>query len=540
MALNAFEVFPLYRSFSTRADGLAEIAKHGLGDLRVRFFFCFLQEEAFDNMGDNSEFVREARRFPNLCADLQIEKLAAQVAKDAELVLLSNDQSMVDAGFWEHVNIPGVEMTVAKCGDNIRKKGWHLFHGGIGAGKTENVLLPEARRHKNHDRALVIVPNVIRAKEWAHYHNYGTSPADIKKAIASHDQLVICAASIRQISVEGDFFPYRHIYVDELCEILRYAEKQNDPKEAKDHFWQSLDNLWRLARYADRFLGFTADAPKAYVVGTMEKAAREFNRAAFYYKTTESFAKYQTYSLMASEEDLIWSVAQKINNGLSAWGYVDFSSHNAALPNFANILRKLCPGKKIEWFDKDKLDDVMGQPIRELGLVEYIKQKRREGELDCFISSPFARSQYSILYDKEEEDLIFDFSFACLRSADVGTPQDGDQGLGRSRQTKQKLVYIKEAIKGCRVVEKGDGLKSLEKNFGKSADLSKAEAWEKIAWHNRVATQQYTLANKASRKWLFKLLVENRGAKVVQPTITIPKYDLDAYLKIAREVREEA
>ena len=546
MALNAFEVFPLYRSFSTRADGLAEIAKHGLGDLRVRFFKRLLQEEAFDNMGDNSEFVREARRFPNLCGDLQIEKLAAQVAKDAELVLLSNDQSMVDAGFWEHVNIPGVEMTVAKCGDNIRKKGWHLFHGGIGAGKTENVLLPEARRHKNHDRALVIVPNVIRAKElakelgWAHYHNYGTSPADIKKAIASHDQLVICAASIRQISVEGDFFPYRHIYVDELCEILRYAEKQNDPKEAKDHFWQSLDNLWRLARYADRFLGFTADAPKAYVVGTMEKAAREFNRAAFYYKTTESFAKYQTYSLMASEEDLIWSVAQKINDGLSAWGYVDFSSYNAALPNFANILRKLCPGKKIEWFDKDKLDDVMGQPIRELGLVEYIKQKRREGELDCFISSPFARSQYSILYGKEEEDLIFDFSFACLRSADVGTPQDGDQGLGRSRQTKQKLVYIKEAIKGCRVVEKGDGLKSLEKNFGKSADLSKAEAWEKIAWHNRVATQQYTLANKASRKWLFKLLVEDRGAKVVQPTITIPKDDLDAYLKIAREVREEA
>ncbi|MEC7092249.1 MAG: hypothetical protein VXW78_05225, partial [Pseudomonadota bacterium] len=127
-----------------------------------------------------------------------------------------------------------------------------------------------------------------------------------------------------------------------------------------------------------------------------------------------------------------------------------------------------------------------------------------------------------------------------MRSADVGTPQDGDKGLGRSRQTKQKLVYIKEAIKGCRVVEKGDGLKSLEKNFGKSADLSKAEAWEKIAWHNRVATQQYTLANKASRKWLFKLLVENRGAKVMQPTITIPKDDLDAYLKIAREVREEA
>ena len=107
----------------------------------------------------------------------------------------------------------------------------------------------------------------------------------------------------------------------------------------------------------------------------------------------------------------------------------------------------------------------MGQPIREMGLVNYIKHKVREGQLDCFIASPFARSQYSLLWDNDESDKIFDFSFACARNADIGTPQDViTSGLGRSRQTKDKLVFINEADGSTRVVESGDGEKAWRKN----------------------------------------------------------------------------
>ena len=122
----------------------------------------------------------------------------------------------------------------------------------------------------------------------------------------------------------------------------------------------------------------------------------------------------------------------------------------------------------------------MGKPIREMGLVEYIKHKRREGELDCFIANPFARSQYSILFDENEEDLAFDFAFANLMNANVGTPQDGDQGLGRARQTKQRIVYIAEAPEGTRTVRKGQGEKHLIEKFGKEADLTGAEAGKRF------------------------------------------------------------
>lgn len=537
----------IYRSFSTRADAVAEIAKIDLGNFREAFLGEILASEAFDNMGDNSALVDELKIYPRVIADIQIEKLAQRKAKDAFDVLLTHDQSMVDHGFWEHTHIPGREMTLKNCGENVPKKGWHLFHGGIGAGKTSNVLMPEAAKHKNYDRALVVVPNTKRvyelAKElgWAHYHTYGTSPADVKKAIASHPQLVICAASLRKITENPDYFPYSHIYVDELCEIFRYAESYGSGENRDEQWWASLQALFQISNYADRFLGFTADAPTGFVTSTMEKAAREFHRSAFYYKTAESYGKHQTYWLMNSQEDLIWSVVQKLNDGLSAWGYVDTSNnYGPYLDNFGNILKRLCPDKKIEWFDTNKMkESVMGKPIREMGLVEYIKHKRREGELDCFIASPFARSQYSILFDENEEDLAFDFAFANLRHAKVGTPQDGDQGLGRARQTKHRIVYIAEAPEGTRTVRKGQGEKHLIEKFGKEADLTGAEAWEKVWWHCRVQAEQYRLANRASRKWLFKENVELKGAKVHFSDIKIPTEQLDEYLQIKADVEAE-
>ena len=93
--------------------------------------------------------------------------------------------------------------------------------------------------------------------------------------------------------------------------------------------------------------------------------------------------------------------------------------------------------------------------------------------------------------------ISFDFAFANLMNANVGTPQDGDQGLGRARQTNQRIVYIAEAPEGTRTVRKGQGEKHLIEKFGKEADLTGAEAWEKVWWHCRVQAEQYRLANRA-------------------------------------------
>ena len=541
----------LYRSFSTRAEAIAEIANLNIGDFRVRFLKQIFVDEAFENEGNIASLYHEINQYPSIFGNTQLKKIAKKAKQEAEYLLLTHDNSMVEAGFWEHTKIPGVEITVEKCGDNLPKNGVHLFHCGIGAGKTSNVLLPEARKIKgNHgdDRALIVVPNEKRVEEiaaelgWAHYHTYGTTTADVKKAIKTHNQLVICAASLRRIVEDGEFIPYRQIFVDEITEIFKYAEKHGSGDKSDEQWWVSLQALFKISAWAYRFLAFTADAPSGFVISTMEKLAREYNRAAYYYKTMESYAQYQTYGMLDSEEDLIWKIAKLLNDGKSAWVYCDFSDHKGQLSKFANTLKKLCPDKKIEWFDAPKIkESIMGAPIREMGVVEYIKHKRREGELDCFIASPFAKSQYSILWDKEEEDLVFDFSAACLKHANINSPQDGDQGLGRSRQTKSKFFYIAEAGAGASTVRKDAGEKILRDKFGKTVDLSTAERWEKVYWHCWMTAQQYQHANRASRKWLFRLLVEGRGAKVVEPKEKTFRNnaELNKYLKVAEEVNKE-
>jgi len=539
----------LWRSLrSTQKEAcVSEIAKLDLGDFRRVFLERILSEEAFDNMGNNAQLVDELKRHPKVCGNIPIEKLAKKVAADARQVLLTHDNSMFEAGFWNYTKIPGIEMDLLQMNGNIHKRGIHLVHGGIGAGKTENVLIPEAKKIPDGKRALVIVPNVNRVYEiaaelgWPHYHAFGKSAEDVKKAFATFDKIVSCAPSVRKIVEDGDFIPYHELLSDELCEIFRYADYHGKGNPSDAQWWESLQAIFQLMNYCDRFIGFTADAPTGFVISTLEKAAKEMHRDAFYYKTMESYAKHQNYHLVNSEEDLIWSVANNLNKGLSAWGYCDFSdAYKPYLSRFGHILRRLCPDKKIEWIDSKKVkESVLAQPIREMGLVGYIKHKRREGELDCLMTSPYARSQYSLLWGEDEEDLIFDFAFACARNADIGSPQDADQGLGRSRQTKNKIVYIREANGGTSVVEKNSGAKSLLKQLQKEADLSDAEAWEKTWWHCRTQSEQYRLANRASRKWLFKELVEQRGAKVNLVEMKIPSEDVAAYMKIAAEVKAE-
>ena len=149
----------IYRSFSTRADAVAEIAKIDLGNFREAFLGEILASEAFDNMGDNSALVDELKIYPRVIADIQIEKLAQRKAKDAFDVLLTHDQSMVDHGFWEHTHIPGREMTLKNCGENVPKKG-HLFMAELVRAKHQT--FSSQPQNINYERALVVVPNTKR------------------------------------------------------------------------------------------------------------------------------------------------------------------------------------------------------------------------------------------------------------------------------------------------------------------------------------------------------------------------------------------
>lgn len=201
------------------------------------------------------------------------------------------------------------------------------------------------------------------------------------------------------------------------------------------------------------------------------------------------------------------------------------------MSNLGEELKSLCPGKKIEYWDSNKIkDEVRGQAIRELGVVEYVKTKRRNGELDAIIFSPVARSQYSILFDEAGLELAFDFSYGFLRSASICHPADADQGLGRPRQTKRRKVWIAEQPEGIRAIDQNAGKKELAKL--QTVDMSQTTAEERYFQHK--------LAGQASRKWLFKELVKDKGATVTDLEIVVSAQSRDRYLQIASNLEKNA
>ena len=543
MANDYWTAIELFRSLPTEIEGIRAVAKAGcLGAARIAFLERVLLESAFNNQGDNSELAKEILRHKNLREDAQIDKIAELQSREARFVLMNHDDSMIEAGFWEHTRIPGIEITLERAGANIRKKGVHLIHCGIGSGKTSNVMLPLAKKNSEGRRALAIVPNEKRVYElaaelgWAHYHTYGNSPADIRKALETHDRLVICSASLRQIEVSADWCSYNYLYIDEITEILNAAEGDGDKSKAQ--FWVSLQRLFEIAQYADGIWAFTADAATGYTISVMEKTAREFSRQAYYYKTEENWGQGQSYGIGKSQEDVIWTAARWINEGQSAWGYCDFSDYNGELTKLGKIFQRLCPNKKIEWWDSDKIkNSPLGQPIRDLGLVEYVKQKRRDGELDAIIFSPVARSQYSVLFDESEIDLTFDFAFGLIRSSKISSPWDADQGLGRVRQTKKKIAWIAEQPGGIRAIKKDAGQREIEKH--KIPVLNSGTSADRIYHHTLVRQKQHELAGRASREWLFREILKAKGARVADLKVEISDADLQNYLDIARDVAAE-
>lgn len=543
MEQNYWQAIELFRSLPTAIEGIRAVAKGGaLGTARNTFLHRVLLEAAFDNQGDNSHIAEELKRHKGLSGDVQIDKLARLKALEARHILLCHDNEMWDAGFWEETRIPGIDINLQNAGDNLKKRGVHLIHAGIGSGKTSNVMLPLVKNHAQTRRKLVIVPNEKRVYElaaelgWAHYHTIGNRPDDIRAAIKKFDRLVICAASLRHIEINGDWVKYDYLFIDELTEIFNYAQHDENPRQAQ--FWHSLQRLFEIAAYADGIWAFTADAPTGYTKSVVEQIAREYSRKAYYYRTEESWGQYQQYHFANSQEDAIWTAAKWINEGQSAWGYCDVADYKGELTKLGRIFQRLCPDKKIEWWDSDKIKNhALGQPIREMGLVEYVKHKRREGELDAIIFSPVARTQYSVLFEEDEIDLAFDFAFGLIRSASISSPWDADQGLGRARQTTKKLVWIDEQPGGARAIDRRAGQKEIEKN--KMTALKEPTTAEILYWHNLVCFEQYKLAGRASRKWLFALICAEKGASALPLNVEIPDEDLERYLTIAKEVAEE-
>ena len=544
MADNYWDAMTVWHNTSDakeeRLRVIAEISS--LGNARIPFLRRILEEEAFENEGDNSALASEIMRYPALAKDIQIKELAAKAAKDAFFVLDSRRDELITAGLWEETEIPGIKINRDVMADNLYKQGVHLIHAGIGSGKTSEVLLPLARREIEGDTALLIVPNVKRAYElaellgWEHYHRFGTSPDDIKLAIKKTDRLVICAASLGKINY-NERKPYGTVYLDEITEVFKYA--QHAFSKRQPYWGEALKALPSIVAGSHVFYAFSADVKSGFTHALMDKLCQEYAKAAFYYRTTENWGQYQHYEMAASKEDLVWELACRLNKGQSAWVFSDLSDYKGHLSNLAEELKALCPGKKIEYWDSRKVEDeVRGQAIRELGVVEYVKSKRRSGELDAIIFSPLAQSQYSVLFDEDELDLIFDNSVGYLRWAGICHPSDADQGLGRARQTKPRLVWIAEKDEGIRAIDKNAGARELAKL--QTVDMSQATADERWFQFALERYNQHKLAGEASRKWLFKELVREKGATVTDLEITVSPERYDRYLQIATNLEKSA
>ena len=104
MQLDYWSAMNLWRSRrSTQEARVPEIAKLDLGDFRSRFIERILSEEAFDNMGNNLELAEALKRHPKFCGNVPIDKVAKAVAQDAQ-VLMTHNESMMEAGFWKETN----------------------------------------------------------------------------------------------------------------------------------------------------------------------------------------------------------------------------------------------------------------------------------------------------------------------------------------------------------------------------------------------------------------------------------------------------
>jgi hypothetical protein len=210
------------------------------------------------------------------------------------------------------------------------------------------------------------------------------------------------------------------------------------------------------------------------------------------------------------------------------------------LAQLGEELRDLCPGKKIEWWDSPSINDpdnIYAQPIREMGLVEYVKEKRRRGELDAIIFSPVARSQYSVLFEDHEEHLQFDFTFGLCIVPTICDPWEADQGLGRARQTRERLIHIAEQPEGIRLVGPDAGIDEVERLQFATRDEMTAN--ERVWFFVLERYLQYSAANKGSREWLFREIVKQKGAKVFDLKPNIPPDDVSRYLKIKENLNKK-
>ena len=329
------------RDLKTARDKLYALNRRGLrGEARLSFWKEILFDWCFHNNGDNSALVEAALDvdFAKLRGDIDIPRLAKKAAEDAGFLIRSHNNQWVDAGLWEETNIPGIQINIANTSPNIHQQGLHLIHAGIGSGKSSNLMIPQAAKHQKGSRALIIVPNTDRAIEianilgngWEHYHVFGDDQDGKRRAFRECERLVVCAASLRLANFnEHDSWPT--VYLDEVTEVFNYASNYLNKKQA---WWKdSLAQLPQFVARANQFFAYTADAPTSYTRAILQEIGREYGKAMFYYRTSESYGQYQTYEIAKSDEDLVWEVARRINSGQSAWGLLILLEINCgALP----------------------------------------------------------------------------------------------------------------------------------------------------------------------------------------------------------------
>lgn len=491
------------------------LATKDISRCREQFILDVLSDEAFTNRGNNTVLADEIAKCPEIAGDLHIPHWAKRARDNAALVIQMQEDELVDFGFWECLEIPGLELSISNLGDNLAKPGFHAVHGGMGAGKTSNVLIPLAKQLPSHERGLIVVPNVLTAYKiadalkdygWVSYHAQGKSPDDVKHCLEHFSRVVTCCASLKHLP--EDVVPYTTIFCDEITELMGYSAKEKTGKPTDAGWYESLKKLYELLNWSKRAYFFSADMAKGYALSVLEDFARESKRQAFYYKTIENYAAKNIYKQWDDIDHLLIEIGRHLRSGQSGYMYTNLSTKNGELSTLKDKIKRLSPNSEVEVIDRHMLNNSpKGSQIREEGLEEYIIRKKMETDNYFLIVSPVLQSQYNLVFEEEAD--AFDRCFFWIKHSEITTVDGAIQGCGRARQTRQIDGVIEEHYMGVKSVYKS----SWTYEHPRKPDFKDALPWEIAYTYTKYRNTQYQLTNLASRKWLFELAVTSKGAK---------------------------
>lgn len=450
-----------------------------------------------------------------------------EVSKEKEFVanlMMGRDQLVYDRWDIDVFEIPEKQLHLEQLKPSVIEKGVHIIHGKVASGKGKNVVLPDIARYAGNARMLVVSPNkqdvYDMCKElgvgWHHYHHYGETADDVRRAIRDFDKLCICAASLSKFEDYPELQRFDVIYVDEITQIIMTYQLSKNVT-----FSKSIETLYLLISKSLRSLLLSADITERNSLDVLGRLASDSNQKIRYYKNTIDYAEGMIFTYFGTEFEAVWETAKRINGGQRCFGAVDFANRPddktgevmPRLNNFIRMLKELCPDAKIQAFDSTRLrDHPDGKWIRANGLQAYIEKETDAERLDAIFITNWAKSNVSVIFENEDR---YGFDFTCGIHRGVNNAWDSFQACRRVRQTATHLIYVNNP-KGTAMVSEDSGKRAMPK-VADEMSLKRAEPEERANYYGKIAVYQQEAQNNANRRWLSKLIVESRGGVILSP-----------------------